>query len=1705
MEEEHSGTGGPSKTEKQLNQTSHSEYHPKEKLNTDDVAQSKSKPSFGQASHEATQVADLIELEARLKEQIALPPTRNTTYISNLYRARAFDLKRLPRPLRDGSLTRQFPAKTITLLNATAAIDTARFLSSVQYPYLRKSTALQIYQAKELKSMNETLVNMGKMLESKLEAIKLNTAAPLKKKWRLGEKIKRNLRDKALELGQKFIQDQRERHKKSKEERLKHQVVDPQAKKGLFGRASQSSNTALNHLTGKLAQTADSLSKYATKFGNNAKGDLKTHLGEGIGDHLKTISDKLKNNSDKKSLGEHFSVLKKFGESLLVEPTKDKKNFFSIFDESSALDDLKSKDIPTDALKDSKGGLLEAFRLWQDDYQKNTTKHQEYLQKILDKIPQCCCEPEAQTPIEGKSKKPRHRQESKPRTTAHTFAAESHHVTEPILETVSTTTPTKDPWRRRMRMNARAVQDYLRHAQPKIPTPRIDPSHLSETGHSIIQDVKPFEDLKVKAAAKIKSITDHIKSRFSQPTIIQGTPIPGQLRLAASSGTLMLDPQAPHEVKAKFNSIRDRLKAQLETARQKHVSSLGVSQVHDLYTPSSSRHQPIVSPVTPDRVFSQSRELMAQMPHMPGRQEQLFEEKRQRRHKPKTLDAILDEEGTAHIKPSFRQQMSDHIKRASEGLYQHASHTADRLKASTQEHVETLKSTSRQQAEHIRAQAQRTSASVKDKAQRTGASLNVHASTVAEKLKTSSRRHKKAATSIVTGLAVPQTDKSFADKIRKPGLPPTAEEREEHHQDPQMHTAPVDHHEGEKSSEGHKSSWFGWLGDLANGFDTIKDVHDLMRDRAAAKAAGRAAHAEHLAQEAITIEKKLNTTAQSVNHLGAAGRLGNKINARVMSGLSSSRTYTKNTSEAVWNKAKPGVDKAKRAVFRHYYSAEQVALRAEKQAAKEAALNAPRVKKKFLGRVVKGAGRGLGKVIQWGWNDGLKDASRLSRLTAPVIKTGLKVGKIGAGFATRAPGNLMKYGRAMAWGGLIGAGVNAATDHLTTQGSVMNGLGRAAGTAAEWGSMAAILGPEAVPFAAAAGALYGFASHCDAAGRAMSWVSKFTFGKKAVFDHNGDLVSAGQDGLFGGLEHALFGRKAKRDRNGNIVVGGKLGLYGLLDNAVRRFIGKSTFDSNGNEIAAPKAAEQIPGGAKHLNQRLIDPKTLDKTGGVTGGIGSQSIDGVSAPIATLQQSTPADVTHQPEYVKVLNALPKDIQDKISQSKALQTIVWATGVQSASVKDAVDVIKRNYTADEDDKTFIRKILQDRVTSATTGLSAEKANTIRGQIYDQQQLADKISSGESPVSVADVNTAVFGQNSNNAAQLSVMPGEAAISAKDPALKGSAQDRAKTAYEFFVSKGWTPAQASGIVGNLRVENPQFSPTVPGDSGQAIGLAQWHPDRQANISRALGKPISQMTFQEQLEGLNWELNNTEKAAGDQLRQAKTPEEAGKIFALKYERMKDKVNSPAQRASYAMGFYNQFNGSQAQPKGDGPPAVQMASSSGTNTAFAQNSMVKLASATQAQTGTVPSAPLSTELTLNTTPSVMTASDTTRLNTTDQILETATTQAKDQVKSSFASAIKMKAPSAPQIALASTDTHGEKMVDGIGSLNNAMGNVHQSLLTLVDLFDSGKAMSPVTDALKTSKGSTTIVNNTTSHQSITHQTQDIDPRKGGSRTGVYDL
>ena len=133
---------------------------------------------------------------------------------------------------------------------------------------------------------------------------------------------------------------------------------------------------------------------------------------------------------------------------------------------------------------------------------------------------------------------------------------------------------------------------------------------------------------------------------------------------------------------------------------------------------------------------------------------------------------------------------------------------------------------------------------------------------------------------------------------------------------------------------------------------------------------------------------------------------------------------------------------------------------------------------------------------------------------------------------------------------------------------------------------------------------------------------------------------------------------------------------------------------------------------------------------------------------------------------------------------------------------------------------------------------------------------------------------------------------------------KDKQQQAYDFFISRGRTPIEAAGIVGNL-VHESNLSTSAIGDKNlkdNAFGIAQWRKDRVERLKSMYGDKWSD--FNSQLSFVDWELNNTHKQAGELLKTAKNPMQAGQIVSDLYERPKKKFYEDMNRQKAVSDVY---------------------------------------------------------------------------------------------------------------------------------------------------------------------------------------------------------
>jgi LysM repeat protein len=151
---------------------------------------------------------------------------------------------------------------------------------------------------------------------------------------------------------------------------------------------------------------------------------------------------------------------------------------------------------------------------------------------------------------------------------------------------------------------------------------------------------------------------------------------------------------------------------------------------------------------------------------------------------------------------------------------------------------------------------------------------------------------------------------------------------------------------------------------------------------------------------------------------------------------------------------------------------------------------------------------------------------------------------------------------------------------------------------------------------------------------------------------------------------------------------------------------------------------------------------------------------------------------------------------------------------------------------------------------------------------------------------------------------------------------QARIDQAMTFFMDQGWSRAQAAGIVGNLWAESRVKHDQAQHGGGPGYGLAQWEGPRQASFAQWAGHDIRDSTMQEQLEFIQWELTNTERGAGNALREATTADQAARIVMTRYERPADQSEGAQRgRAAVAGDIYASATGTPGSAPAPESPA----------------------------------------------------------------------------------------------------------------------------------------------------------------------------------------
>ncbi|MFM0022196.1 phage tail tip lysozyme [Paraburkholderia azotifigens] len=144
------------------------------------------------------------------------------------------------------------------------------------------------------------------------------------------------------------------------------------------------------------------------------------------------------------------------------------------------------------------------------------------------------------------------------------------------------------------------------------------------------------------------------------------------------------------------------------------------------------------------------------------------------------------------------------------------------------------------------------------------------------------------------------------------------------------------------------------------------------------------------------------------------------------------------------------------------------------------------------------------------------------------------------------------------------------------------------------------------------------------------------------------------------------------------------------------------------------------------------------------------------------------------------------------------------------------------------------------------------------------------------------------------------------------GAQLEQARSDVEWYMNHGLSRDRAIGMVANISRESG-FDERAVGDNGKAVGLFQWHPDRQALYERTFGRPLASASHEEQLGYSLWELQNNEAAAGKALLATNGAGPSASTVASLYERPKD-PNEANVRAGIARQLDEQLGQGTGEP-----------------------------------------------------------------------------------------------------------------------------------------------------------------------------------------------
>lgn len=253
------------------------------------------------------------------------------------------------------------------------------------------------------------------------------------------------------------------------------------------------------------------------------------------------------------------------------------------------------------------------------------------------------------------------------------------------------------------------------------------------------------------------------------------------------------------------------------------------------------------------------------------------------------------------------------------------------------------------------------------------------------------------------------------------------------------------------------------------------------------------------------------------------------------------------------------------------------------------------------------------------------------------------------------------------------------------------------------------------------------------------------------------------------------------------------------------------------------------------------------------------------------------------YEDRLNGMSDATARLNAQAKQYNTYLEASNKLTQEEKSRSKSVKDQYLAELD----------------AAGLSSgamDSIDAVKGKTDEAVRAAQQLQAAMDAASQATANVATAASWINIPSTTSAAYSGGAAKPLGKAESGSAQQ----VVAILQKLGESYQNAVAIAANLKKES-NFNSGAVGDSGRAYGVAQWHPDRQANFAAAIGKDIRSSTLEEQLKFVVYELRKgTERGAGRHLDNADSVQSKAAAVSQYYERPADKLGEMRERAAIA-------------------------------------------------------------------------------------------------------------------------------------------------------------------------------------------------------------